>query len=287
MIVTPADSRNLDKVLKLIGKAPEEIKLDLDWANIKDEPRSAARRRRGRGGGARRPPAASRDRDRRPRPVPVHGEVASIDALRSATADAVRADAPRPRPRAPSAQRGRRGGREPRPARRARPRPRPPPRARRGAARRAGAERRRRGPSATADPAPRQAERPDRADDRPAAGARPPDAVAADRDDGDDGVVGFGRDVPAFLARPPAAPLRRLRRRTAIGRSTPRLNPAFGASGLDFRPEIGRSRRSGGLPGSGSDHVRRRRNRAARPQAYDLARKALEVMEANQVWPTR
>src|SRR5438270_4827217 len=41
MIVTPADSRNLDKVLKLIGKAPQEIVLEADWANIKDEPRSA------------------------------------------------------------------------------------------------------------------------------------------------------------------------------------------------------------------------------------------------------
>src|SRR5512143_352776 len=30
MITTPADSRNLDKVLKLIGKAPEEIKLEAD-----------------------------------------------------------------------------------------------------------------------------------------------------------------------------------------------------------------------------------------------------------------
>src|SRR5690606_6144248 len=32
MIVTPADSKNLDKVLKLIGKTPEEVTLDLDWA---------------------------------------------------------------------------------------------------------------------------------------------------------------------------------------------------------------------------------------------------------------
>src|SRR3954469_2774951 len=37
MIATPADARNLDKVLKLIGKAPEEIKLDIDWSQIKDE----------------------------------------------------------------------------------------------------------------------------------------------------------------------------------------------------------------------------------------------------------
>ncbi|HKP78295.1 MAG TPA: DEAD/DEAH box helicase, partial [Phenylobacterium sp.] len=45
MIVTPADSRNLDKVLKLIGKVPEEIVLEgIDWSSIKDEPRA------GRGG---------------------------------------------------------------------------------------------------------------------------------------------------------------------------------------------------------------------------------------------
>ncbi|MBU2364412.1 MAG: DEAD/DEAH box helicase, partial [Alphaproteobacteria bacterium] len=51
MIVTPADSRNLDKVLKLIGKVPEEIVIEgVDWSSIKDEPRTA------RGGG--------RDRDR-------------------------------------------------------------------------------------------------------------------------------------------------------------------------------------------------------------------------------
>src|SRR5512146_1234774 len=57
MIVTPADSRNLDKVLKLIGKDPEEIKLEgIDWASIKDEPRE------GRGGGRER--SGGRDRDR-------------------------------------------------------------------------------------------------------------------------------------------------------------------------------------------------------------------------------
>ncbi|MDB5495289.1 MAG: ATP-dependent helicase, box family, partial [Phenylobacterium sp.] len=56
MIVTPADSRNLDKILKLTGNTPEEITLDLDWANIKDEPREGGRGRersggRDRGGG--------------------------------------------------------------------------------------------------------------------------------------------------------------------------------------------------------------------------------------------
>ena len=46
MIVTPADSRSLDKVLKLIGQAPEELKLELDW----DEARARGERQRARGG---------------------------------------------------------------------------------------------------------------------------------------------------------------------------------------------------------------------------------------------
>jgi superfamily II DNA/RNA helicase len=57
MIVTPADARNLDKVLKLIGKTPDEVALDLDWASLKDEPRRG-RSERG---------AKGRDRDRAPR----------------------------------------------------------------------------------------------------------------------------------------------------------------------------------------------------------------------------
>jgi superfamily II DNA/RNA helicase len=59
MIVTPADAKNLDKVLKLIGKTPDETTLDADWANIKDEPRRARGDRPARG--------RERDRDRAPR----------------------------------------------------------------------------------------------------------------------------------------------------------------------------------------------------------------------------
>ena len=69
MIVTPADGRSLDKVLKLIGSAPNEVKLDLDMSNVREErPRSGADRdSRGRGGergagGGGRPP---RERGRR------------------------------------------------------------------------------------------------------------------------------------------------------------------------------------------------------------------------------
>jgi superfamily II DNA/RNA helicase len=56
MIVSPNDVKNFDKVLKLIGKTPDEVTLDLDWANIKDEPRRERGDRPGRG--------RDRDRDR-------------------------------------------------------------------------------------------------------------------------------------------------------------------------------------------------------------------------------
>jgi superfamily II DNA/RNA helicase len=216
MITTPADTRNLDKVLKLIGKAPEEIKLDLDWANIKDEPRNARGGDRGRGGGRGGPASSSsreRDRDRRPRPVPVHGEVAAMAPFDPANAPPPTAEAaPRPeRPERARAERppertgrtrGRRGGSEPRPAPEASS-----------------------APAEAAAPAPvREPERPsrdrperDRQDrnrppraqqeraqqDRGRQDRGPPERHQRDRDDGDDGVVGFGRDVPAFLSKPP------------------------------------------------------------------------------------
>jgi superfamily II DNA/RNA helicase len=56
MIVTPADARALDKVVKLTGVAPDEVTLDVDWAEVRREPRSD------RGGG--RPERGSRDRRR-------------------------------------------------------------------------------------------------------------------------------------------------------------------------------------------------------------------------------
>ena len=210
MITTPADSRNLDKVLKLIGKAPEEIVLDIDWSTIKDEPRNARGGDRGRGGGRERSGGASRERDRRPRPVPAHGEHASTEPF-DPTAEVVAAPEA-PRPERAARGRGRRGGSEarpasaetasasaavaetiaPAPAREEAPRP---PR-----------ERQERRPERDRGPRPAQAERlqrdeprrerPDR--DRPDRNRQP-----RDPEDADDGVVGFGRDVPAFLAKPP------------------------------------------------------------------------------------
>jgi superfamily II DNA/RNA helicase len=75
MLVTPADDKGLDKVLKLIKMAPEELVLDIDWSNL---------------GGARRPeakpegradrPARGRSRGERPAPEPVAEIAESISA---------------------------------------------------------------------------------------------------------------------------------------------------------------------------------------------------------------
>jgi superfamily II DNA/RNA helicase len=44
MIVTPADGRAVDKVVRLTGKAPDEVKLDVDWSQARTSPRPAGRR---------------------------------------------------------------------------------------------------------------------------------------------------------------------------------------------------------------------------------------------------
>ncbi|MGE5502304.1 MAG: helicase-related protein, partial [Ignavibacteriales bacterium] len=95
MIITPADVKNLDKVLKLIGQNPEEITLDLDWSAAKDDrPRDARDRERGRGR-----ERGSRDRDR-DRPRKDHGERASMEPAPAVEAAPVE-EAPAPRPERP------------------------------------------------------------------------------------------------------------------------------------------------------------------------------------------
>ncbi len=186
MITTPADSRNLDKVLKLIGKTPNELTLDADWASIKDEPRRERGGRNDRGGSR----TSGRDRDRRPRPVQAHGEVASMEP-----APPEPAREPRPE-RAPRAEGGRGRGRRDEnqaeaaasetPARAERHRP-EPDRPERDRHERDRHER---------DRSERDHREPRRDEPRRSQGRR-------DRDDADDSVVGFGRDIPAFLSRPP------------------------------------------------------------------------------------
>ncbi|HXU98875.1 MAG TPA: DEAD/DEAH box helicase [Caulobacteraceae bacterium] len=58
MLVSPADSRALDKVLKLTGVAPDEVKLDIDWSLAGAEARGSRGSRRSDG------PRDRRDRSR-------------------------------------------------------------------------------------------------------------------------------------------------------------------------------------------------------------------------------
>jgi superfamily II DNA/RNA helicase len=119
MLVTSADARSLDKVLKLIGKTPDEVTLDVDWSAVKPSTRAKPGRPERRG---------DRDRDRgRGRPASETSVAAMTPAVPVAAPEPVEAPAPSRR------------------------------------------------------------------------GVQP---VAA-RDDDDDRVVGFGGDLPAFLARPP------------------------------------------------------------------------------------
>ncbi len=58
MLVTPADARNLDKVLKLIGKTPDEVTLDVDWSQASKDTRPKSDR------GKSRERSGERDRSR-------------------------------------------------------------------------------------------------------------------------------------------------------------------------------------------------------------------------------
>lgn len=168
MIVTPADAKNLDKVLKLIAKTPDEVTLDLDWANIKDEPRRPRSDRPARG--------RERDRDRAPRG----------DRSRRPEAE-VQAEAPAPQPQSEEAPRPRRARSSARPAE---------PAVAEAAA-----------PAPSARPSrdrPLRSERADRPErDRPERDRPERDQSDRDRRGRDDGdrVVGFGSDTPAFLMR--------------------------------------------------------------------------------------
>ena len=121
MIVTPADSRNLDKVLKLTGKTPAETVLELDWSQAagSDERRSSrsgarsssrerAPRREGRSGPRERHPAeapvveaevveAASPREERIREAPARAEPAPRRAREER--------APRPLPEPPRRER--------------------------------------------------------------------------------------------------------------------------------------------------------------------------------------
>jgi superfamily II DNA/RNA helicase len=190
MIVTPADGRSLDKVLKLTGKAPDEVTLDIDWSQIK--PSEA---RAGRGERSSRERGGARGRDRAPRPD--HSATgASMEPLVAPTASE-NEPAEAPPPRAPREARRPREDRSERAPRRARGGA-PKPAAEAVQTESAPAER---APVESARPAHREA-RPAHRDARPA--GRPQRDERPRRDDNDDRAVkGFGADTPAFLLRAP------------------------------------------------------------------------------------
>jgi len=205
MLTTPADSRGLDKVLKLIGRTPESVDLGIDWSSLKFEARPKSDRSRGR----------DRDRDgkgrSRGRPAS-ETSVASMEPLiPDPSATPAAAPAASPSPTAGSTPRGVDGADTRTRGRRERKSRRPEPASEAAT------------PAAPATAAmsvepevrhdredrPRRAERQDRPErsqrtERPerARGVQP----VAERDEDDRRVVGFGSDLPAFLARPIPAP---------------------------------------------------------------------------------
>ena len=183
MLITPADGRALDKVLKLTGVAPDEVTLDIDWSQAKSDPRGARDRN------SRRPEASRGSRDRsRGRPA----SETSVVSMEPIAPVAARPAPPPVEKETPVVEAAPAAVREPRPSR---------------------DRHRERQPSSRAPAADKsRGEAP--SDRRRERGAHPPErsrAPAADQSRGEapsDGprVVGFGSDTPAFLARPLPAP---------------------------------------------------------------------------------
>jgi superfamily II DNA/RNA helicase len=96
MLVTPADSRNYDKVLKLTKKEPAECPLDLDWSAVEVDDRSRERKSdRGRRG--ERDRGADRGRGRKPA-EPRAEPTAAVEALEARPAHEPAPKAARGRP---------------------------------------------------------------------------------------------------------------------------------------------------------------------------------------------
>jgi len=179
-LVTPADGRNFDKVVKLIGKAPEEIKLDIDWSEVKSDGRSRDTRRRPerRDRSYGRPASETSVAAMEPaRPTP-RPEGYEPPAAAPAAVAPEQSEEPRrkPRPRRERSDRAERPRAESRPE--ARSEPRPEPREQRHE--------------------PRHEARADKRQEPRHESRR---SGSHGRGDDDRRVVGFGADVPAFLAR--------------------------------------------------------------------------------------
>jgi superfamily II DNA/RNA helicase len=212
MLASAADSRGLEKVVKLIGRTPEEVKLDIDWANLKFEPRAKSDRGANRG--------RERDRDGKDRSRGRPASETSVMGMEPLVPDltAKPAESPAPkRERSPAPVRADDGGEAPKGRARRERKPRGEPAMATVAAQ----------PVATAATVADRTDRPERGD-RPRRSERnersspPPSPLRgaperargvqpiAERDDDDRRVVGFGNDLPAFLARPiKAAPIKR------------------------------------------------------------------------------
>ncbi len=90
MLVTPADDKGLDKVLKLIKMDPEELVLDIDWSNLGGGRRPAPSRAEAPKAEAEARPARGRSRTSRPAAEPV-AETAEIAPAPAAPAPAAAA----------------------------------------------------------------------------------------------------------------------------------------------------------------------------------------------------
>ena len=189
MIITPADAKSLDKVMKLTGDNPVEIKLDLDWSIAEGDTARRKEREKERGGGRERSGGRSRsggDRERKRdyAPKPDHQRAAQpMEPAKAVEAVEASEQAVAPEPRAPRPER----------ARNDRPRGDKPlndkPRSEGS---------RSEGPRSEAPRGEPRSERP-RQEPVRATTARPD---MPQREDGDDKkVVGFGNDLPAFLKR--------------------------------------------------------------------------------------
>ncbi|MDP1643548.1 MAG: DEAD/DEAH box helicase [Phenylobacterium sp.] len=182
MIVTPADSKSLDKVLKLIGQTPQLAPLDLDWASLTDERgRSGGRgasSRDGRRGESRAPARGRRpSRDDADQTAPAPPEaVQAVEAAPAPTEAPAAEDRPRARSRTRTRARPDRTADQPVETVVAAPEPAPQD-------------------TAAPEPAPRRAPR---QAERPIRGVKARDEA----DDNRNGVRGFGGDTPAFLLRP-------------------------------------------------------------------------------------
>jgi superfamily II DNA/RNA helicase len=183
MLITPADTKSLDKVIKLIGENPVEVTLDLDWSLAEGDSQRRRESGRDKPRGGDRGKGRGRDRDRGSRPVPDHGQRASEQPLEAKPRGEVDANDAVPPLETKAPRERSRGGRSRGEKREASPAEERKPQEDRPA-REEGAGRE---------------DRPARnRDERPARGR---DERAPRRDDDDRGpkVVGFGADVPAFL----------------------------------------------------------------------------------------